>query len=522
MGRLLILFIVDTLRHDIVANEQLVSCAAPNLHRLMQQGSLGRIVANASNTQFVMPTLLTGTYPLDHGGYNKGCKKRPDGLVPIARAAGFHSSLLTNCVLYDRDLDFDRGFDVSVVPVNTRRSLTQDLEYTILPVLRKWQSGELTNDQAIQFLQTEYRSTVENLKRICGESERQPLKFGVLADRQRDLLRRSEAELRLIDQNPLSLARKLLAVPEAFYWAALGRASAGVGPLGARLRNRLSNLFGRISVPKKYPTALFDGIDLLVEELEEDLLGLLKRPLDDPEQDRLAVFHLMDVHTPPMLANQYRRCPAIVRERERCADRLSSETDFPKPLYLAALHAVDKVIGRIVADLKDRGLWDQTGFFVTADHGTTIPMWDDMPIPDLPNRFEIQDLAVPVIAAGGLAPTLPSRNELFDSRDLGATILHAAGITPPDGFQGKPMIEGNGREAVVSENGGRGHLDIANDDLNFAVTGADCRLLARLSGDKLDVVRRWHGKSSDEGSDKDLLKVLFQERGEILSARGAA
>lgn len=517
MPRTILLIIVDTLRFDVIADETIRRTAAPALDRLIDEGSLGRIVANASNTQFVMPTLLTGTYPLDCGGYNTGCKHRPAGFPKRFQATGFETSLYTNCVLYNRDLGFDAGFDRVLAPVNSRRSLTQDIEYRVLPFLKRWQDGDVTDTEAAAFINEDYRGILEHLRDACDNANRIPDEISTLIRRDRDLARRCRDEIALVDSDPMAIAHRLLETPEAFYWTVLGRRMAEYRQFAARLLNRAWDSWSRITCPN-YPAGLFDAYDILTDEAMPAIERQLFQP--EPAKDRLIVLHLMDVHTPRLLENQRRRNPALVRSRE--ADRQQFTTDHGQPtaVYLGALNSVDRMIGKLVSKLKDTAAWDDTALFITSDHGTTIPDIDGMTVPDLPNRFEAQDLTVPVIAAGGLAPRLRGPDELFDSRDLGTTLLATAGLADAESFGGMPMHGVSGRDAVVSENGGRGGLDLDRDDMNFAVTGKESRLLARLSDSEVSVVKRWNPSHDVNQSDNALLAVLWRERGEILRARG--
>jgi len=151
-----LLILIDSLRHDVVANAEFRRAVTPTLDRLVAEGSFGKVVAQASNTQFVMPAFLSGTAPLDHGGYNDGCKRRPVCFPEAICDAGYRTALFSNCVLFNRDLGFDRGFEQTCVPINTRRALMQDIEYRLLEPVRRWRDGETSDAEITQVLQREY------------------------------------------------------------------------------------------------------------------------------------------------------------------------------------------------------------------------------------------------------------------------------------------------------------------------------------------------------------------------------
>lgn len=522
MSRFAILVIVDSLRFDMVADPEFRRSVAPSLDRLVEEGSLGRIVANASNTQFVMPSLLTGTYPLDHGGYNAGCKNRPISFPAAFRAGGFHTSLFSNCVLYNRDIGFDYGFETALTPVNSRRALKQDIEYRILPFLARWHAGEITDDAMVEHLSKDYGDILRSLVRCCDGSKRIPIEFPELARRDREILDGARRELAMLERDPMQVASQLASVPEALYWTVLGRAS-GLLPRSeiARVVNRLNQFWERLVVPSEYPSSLFDAQDILTEEAIPALNRLVLDDTDADGRNRLAVLHLMDVHTHRIPANQWRRSRAIVEKREAATARFAKRHGLRTARYLGALWSLDEVIGSLVDALKASGRWCDTALFISSDHGSTLPDIDRMATPDLPNRFEKENLEVPVIAAGGAAPSLAPPDKLFDSRDLGATLLSIMGLADHGWSDGKSMASSEGRDVVVSENGGRGWLDLDNDVLNFAITARNSKILARLVGSEIQIAKRWQSGDDANTDEAQLLDFLWRERNHILKRRGA-
>lgn len=520
MKRSVVLIIVDSLRYDIVADEPLRAEIAPTLDGIIRTGQLAKIVANASNTQFVMPTLLTGTYPMDFGGYNTGITGRPPSIAEHFLNAGFHTSLYSNCVLYNRNLGFSRGFQHVLSPVNSRRSLTQDIEYRILPFLNPWKEGKVTDADVIAFLKSEYHDTLQNIFDACQDAHRIPAEFPILRERDKDLAARSLREIQLLKEAPLAVAEKLVSVPEAFYWTVLGDRKPGLKLFAARVWNRVWDQYAKRAYPKKYASGLFDAFDVLTDEVEPSLGRMMQTGHGHDGRGSFQTLHIMDVHTPRILINQVGRVPSIIRTKERVYDEVPLANTDQLRGYLGAVKTTDQLLARLLQRIKDLGNWENTAVFITSDHGTTLPERDGMPVPDLPNRFEPQDLAVPVIATGGLCEAPPLSNGLFDSRDLGATLLQAGGL-PAEGFGGgRPMTDPDGRDGVVAENGGRGRLDLKNGDLNFKISGKNRGILVRLSGSELSIIKRWGPEDDPRETDEFLLSVLRREREDILKSRG--
>lgn len=68
--------VIDALRYDVFTNNAVRARLFPNLNKVIKKGFLIKAIANAQSTQFVLPSLFSSTYPLDHGGYNYGVRNR--------------------------------------------------------------------------------------------------------------------------------------------------------------------------------------------------------------------------------------------------------------------------------------------------------------------------------------------------------------------------------------------------------------------------------------------------------------
>ena len=95
MSRKNVLFLlIDGHRYDVLSDADAAAKLTPNLARLAKDGQVLRCTANAQATQFVMPALFSGTYPLDYGGYNDGILRRPASTGP--RSVVLTMSMATN------------------------------------------------------------------------------------------------------------------------------------------------------------------------------------------------------------------------------------------------------------------------------------------------------------------------------------------------------------------------------------------------------------------------------------------
>lgn len=111
-------------------------------------------------------------------------------------------------------------------------------------------------------------------------------------------------------------------------------------------------------------------------------------------------------------------------------------------LYAAGVRYLDRDLGTLFADLKDRGLWDDALVILTADHGEELREHGEF----LHSQPYTENLAVPLlIKLPGERFAGERRSGLVETVDLLPTILEITGIDAPAGMQGRsllPMIEG--------------------------------------------------------------------------------
>lgn len=530
-----LLILIDALRHDLVADPAIRRLVTPNIDRLTAGGSFAKVVAQASNTQFVMPAFLSGTAPMDHGGYNDGCKRRPACFAETIREAGYRTALFTNCVLYNRDLGFDRGFDEVCAPINSRRALMQDIEYRLLEPVRRWRRGEMRDSGIVEFLQREYAEVLDSLVRFDHE-DRAAGAISRARRINRRLARNARRERGLLETDPLPVAEKLATVPEAYYYAVLGNRRPGVRLLSVRIANKVYMLLGRLirrlGALRHLRFGHFDTLEPMAEELAPGIAAFLDRR----SQPWFAMLHVMDVHTHSICLDQ------IIRSPLKLARRLSRLPRIRRLcrqfghgghlLYFLNLSIVDDLVGEILGRIEATGQWDNTLVMVTSDHGRTLEGRDPRSTSDLRRRFFRGDLETPLIVAGA-GGDVAFRPGLRDSRDVGATLLEGLGLPIPDGFEGRSALSAPGRDIVISENAGRNYCDLERDNLNFAVTGAKDKMFAVLRGSDL-LVTNYYDLDADPGELENLagrpeaqqriavlLEALWRERGALLEAREA-
>lgn len=113
-------------------------------------------------------------------------------------------------------------------------------------------------------------------------------------------------------------------------------------------------------------------------------------------------------------------------------DRVGHASGWMSPEQLQTVTSVDTLIGNIVNTLQSGGYLNSTLLIVTADHGGEGTTHEA----DLPANTTIPWLAVGPGVAKGL--TLSSNIIIYDTA---ATALYALGLTIPETWDGRPVLE---------------------------------------------------------------------------------
>jgi arylsulfatase A-like enzyme len=165
-----------------------------------------------------------------------------------------------------------------------------------------------------------------------------------------------------------------------------------------------------------------------------------------PGQPFFAVFNLMETHqgqifesTPPKLDPVERHDPAKAPLPPYYPDTPTARATMAR--VHDCITAMDARVGKILAELQQEGLQDDTIVFFWPDHGQGIPrgkrtLWDS-------------GLKVPLVIYfppkyRHLAPSAPGGtcDRLVSLMDLGPTLLNLIGLPIPVHMQGRPFLGG--------------------------------------------------------------------------------
>ena len=211
-------------------------------------------------------------------------------------------------------------------------------------------------------------------------------------------------------------------------------------------------------------------------------------------------FPIEDIKLPPSLGCDLSDRAQFVQYMHwyfNHGERPPSEADYKQLLriYLAMCQHVDDQLGRILDFVQERGLWENTIFVFSSDHGD---MAGEMALAHKWNGLYDGMIRVPLaIAAPGNPDLLAGQrcDAPVNLVDLAATLCEFAGTEAPKGNQGAslvPLMDGTGsREYAFLESGlaGRGMTmgDVKNfPDHDWSRPTSDCA--------PYDPPHRWTGR----------------------------
>ena len=124
--------------------------------------------------------------------------------------------------------------------------------------------------------------------------------------------------------------------------------------------------------------------------------------------------------------------------------------DYPKHYadYLACCKRLDYNVGRLVEELKNLGIYDDTVLVYTSDHGCHFRTRNG----EYKRSCHDASTHIPLIVVGKDIPKNKRYSHLASLIDLPPTLLEIAGIEIPKCYNGKPLIEAVKEDRAVRDN----------------------------------------------------------------------
>ena len=141
--------------------------------------------------------------------------------------------------------------------------------------------------------------------------------------------------------------------------------------------------------------------------------------------------------------------PVFARGMKGLLNTPEEEWDRYRRHFYAMVTHLDENVGRMMQTVKDLGLWDDTIWIVTSDHGDYL---GDHNITSKSDRPYDGAMRIPLIFRGPGVPAGRETDELVEILDVMSTVLDMLGLETPAGNQGMslvPVMQGAaGREAI--------------------------------------------------------------------------
>lgn len=147
------------------------------------------------------------------------------------------------------------------------------------------------------------------------------------------------------------------------------------------------------------------------------------------------------------------------------------------PDYLGQCHSLDENVGRLVDSLKEKGLWENTIFIYTSDHGSHFCTRNG----EYKRACHDGCTHIPMIAHGPGFEGGRVLEDMVSLLDIPTTILDCAGIPKPEQFQGDSLR----KLAAGEEPDWKQHIfmQISESQVGRAIRTKDWKYSVRAEGD---------------------------------------
>lgn len=129
-------------------------------------------------------------------------------------------------------------------------------------------------------------------------------------------------------------------------------------------------------------------------------------------------------------------------------EELAAHSAHLSDLYDASVADVDLEVGRLVADLKARGQYENTLFILTADHGEEFL---DHGLLYHGSQLHRELVGVPLIISGPGIPQGQRIEERVENRFIAGTLLRHLKLETPGGLDGVDLLDSKASKAAADE-----------------------------------------------------------------------
>ena len=516
-----VFFLIDSLRHDVVADLEKNKKLYPNLYKVYKKSSSYHCVSNSRSTQFVLPSLFSLSYPLDYGGYDTGIRNRPLSFVELLRSKKYYNMMISNCNQIGVTNGYERGFDELKTAIDFKTLLEQRIARTIKPRLLK--------NKDIEFAKQELHIFFDEL--IEGiESYDKELWTSKLLINNLKIAEGFKKEKKILDEEPDIVIKKIILISQGNYYKFLGvkkinRLSIFMDKFFSGVSWRLRTIINRSH--KFFPFTWYGHITVRLSRFNYKIVELLSK-LNKDKEKYFVYFHLMDLHDNRDISDPVFFLKKFKFFFKWLFAKLTKKTNRSFNYDLALMY-IDELFAPIIKLIESKE-FENTVFLFTSDHGSASAFTPKRKKIERERFLEMhtEDLEVPVVIMNDVKKLNPP-GTLIDSMDTSAIFLSEMGIDQlPDFFKGEQF---KSRDYIISEHGGRGTSDILYKDLYFTITTKKDKLFLilrenhliptayfNLSDDPMELSNLVHDEKFKSEINK-LVSSVIKDRKEVLEKR---
>ena len=469
-----VLFItVDALRTDRLSLHGYQRSTTPNLDAMASTSLItSETTSNAAFTQPSLPSLLTSSYPLSCGGYDRGAIGRPDSLFKVMHQAGYHTTILSTFPWINQFYGYQDGVSEEHL-LFVINALVGVASQTMASTLVSFRSGIVPYDEMITHVRPILFKLFDDLGTYCEErltsanSDRQNFSNDRLFTNgynYQKILNIISKHRRMAENNIKNYVEQYFPDrPNERNWISREwRLARHAMPLlHMSFERMLSKIIGPV-LPSTARLLEFNSKRYIdSHSLANFLINKIKARSGD--KPFFMWTHFLDTHVP--------YCPgAGPKWRERAKHHLhaigydpeldlsigvkkrpesDSEWATWNALYDASVHYVDSEIGRVLEALNACGLADSTLVVISSDHGEELGEHGDVS-----HHFRLYEhnIRVPMIFRGpGVSHA--NNSDLTTMLDIAPTITDFANIAAPSDWAGKSVLSTDvkDRDHVIAE-----------------------------------------------------------------------
>ena len=480
---------IDSLRFDRIGGFNNINGKTPNIDFLAKNGiSCINTSSHGCPTQIAMPSVMSSTLPLDHGGYDYGIKKRPIVLAEVFKQHQYNTTAFCSGSALTSYYGYNRGFEnfFQFTSINLIWYGYRKLYYQYF--LSRRVNGDL-NEKDFQkiiykFLDNLFSFIIE----YCNQIKNQIKNDDIIFDKFIMSTDYKELEVAVLNEKKQLNNNYELYISERMDNLNIKTMSYNFLNANQDIHNFFLKKSSHENSFNKIQNYIIDQVlKKIINKLSLDWIHI-NRDYEGMSDDETIInnafkwlnknysnkmflwLHMIDLHSKKYNNSRF-QIPAFVKGGKSIFQKNSDKS------YDLSLYETDKKIGRIIKYLKKINIFEKTLIVISSDHGHDAGS---------PNRnlgigsasFYEEYVRIPLCFYN---PGI--KHKIIKSHccamDIAPTILDLMGINIPNDFKGYPVYSKkiDERKYIYMEHTHRGPNDIKNKPIYICVKSNNFKLI---------------------------------------------